>query len=159
MSNTAQPLDSFPDELGEGEVSTRVRGLLNDPRLESYCLSERRALLCHHLYLGFVAKAEVALSETIESWEDGACKPWRRQKMALDRREQMRRIRRYRRWLVDCDKVVSLEAAATLWSSKHASRWRDWWETQPDSTPLFFPYFFFNFFGGERGPSPQFLVG
>ena len=158
MSNATRYLDRSQGEHRERSVSSHVRDLMDDPRLDPYSLSERRAILCHHLYLNFAAETEVGLSETLESWEGEACKPWRHQKMALDRREQLRRIRRYRRWLVVCGKAVTLEVAATLWSAKHAARWREWWETQPDSTPLFFPYFFFNFFAGERGPTPQSLV-
>ncbi len=137
----------------DGVVDERARQLSEDPRLAEYCLSERRAIVCHHFYLNYAAVAgAVDLGETIADWEAGECKPWRHEKMRLDRGEQLRRIERYRERLARVGRRVDLEAAAREWIQRHAASWRSWWERQPDSTPLFFPHFLFNFFacGGNR---------
>ena len=129
------------------KFSKKQQELLNHPLLSRYCPSERRAIVCHHLYLIYQSQAEVALWETVKSWDEGACIPWRREKMRLDCKEQLRHIEEYRLRLSGrSKKEVKPETAACRWIQKYAASWRENWENQAESTPLIFPYFFFNFF-------------
>lgn len=130
----------------EYAVLCRFEELLGDPLLQGYALSERRAIVCHHAYLNFGESGDVDLVVAIADWESGPCKKWRHEKMRLDRQEQMNRILRYRETLLRAGRKVTAEIAAREWIEVFAASWRASWERQPDSTPVFFPYLFFNFF-------------
>lgn len=114
---------------------------LRSALLASFALSERRAILCHRLYLGFQLQREADLQTALLSWEGGACTAWRREKMRRDCQEQIRQIELHRTELSRLlGQEVSAEAAARDWIQKHAAAWRAWWEQQPESSPVVFPH-------------------
>lgn len=126
--------------------------LLHHESVRSYPLSERRAVLCHYLYLRYQIGPEVTLREGIDSWEGGACKSWRQEKMRIDGRQQLQQIKRHRERLIrERGTEVRPDDAAEDWCTWHAAAWRRQWEEQLDSTPMVFPYFFFNFLHEEGG--------
>ena len=114
---------------------------LRNPLLGHYSLSERRAILCFRLYLEFRLDGGVSLEVATLKWEAGPCSAWRREKMHRDIQEQLRRIEKHRVQLVgEGDEEWSMESAARDWIEKHAHSWRDWWEQQPESSPVVFPH-------------------
>jgi hypothetical protein len=139
----------------EGETHKLQRlalELVRHPALERYSISEARAIICHYFYLRYRSPIEKSLEEVINDWESGGCKRWRKAKMRLDSRHQLRAIARHARRLgQERGSTVALEEAACDWIEKHAKGWREAWEKRLDSTPMIFPYFLFNFFSSRDG--------
>ena len=107
-----------------------------DHLLKSYWPSERRAMLVHRFYLSGSLKRQATVEETINSWEDGAGRDWRRRKMRRDTKIQVGEIERHKYLLSESHgEDIGWETAAADWVCKHAKNWRDWWEQQPDSCP------------------------
>ena len=127
-------------------VSPEILGeLLHHPALIRYPLSERRAILCHSIFLGFqLEDGEASLLQGLRSWEGGACTEWRREKMRRDCDVQLQKIKEHRYFLcIESRSDVPLEKAARDWIHKHAEDWRNWWEQQPESSPTVFPNSFY----------------
>jgi hypothetical protein len=104
--------------------------------LSEYPRSERRAILVHRYYLGIEQKRDPSLADTIASWESRFAQEWRRKKAMLDLRAQLKEIERHKYLLSEGqNRDVGWEEAAKDWILTHASAWRDWWESQPQSTP------------------------
>lgn len=109
---------------------------LTDPLLKRYCPSEARAILIHRYYLGLELKREPTLEDTIASWEARFARPWRREKALCDVAAQIREIERHKYHMSEqAGQDVGFETAAADWIRSHAKTWRDWWESQPASSP------------------------
>lgn len=118
-----------------------LEDLLFHPRLKLYPLSERRAIICHAVYLGLSLEDEArALAECLASWEDGAGSVWRKLKMKRDCEEQLRHIATHRYYLcINRHEDVDSDLAAVDWIKNYAEQWREWWEQQPESSPVSLP--------------------
>lgn len=110
--------------------------LLSHSLLREFSLSERRAIVFHKFSLSIQLSQEVTIERTLESWESGFSQEWRRKKMRRDTQRQMNEIERHKYFLSEkYGRDVGWEAAARDWVEKHAGKWREWWEQQPESCP------------------------
>ncbi len=110
--------------------------LLSHSLLESFSLSERRAILMHKFSLSVELNQEVTVEAAVENWESGISQKWRRKKMRRDTQRQMNEIERHKYFLSQkFGRDIGWEAAAKDWVENHARKWRDWWEQQPEACP------------------------
>ncbi len=119
----------------------QLERLLFHSDLSLYPLSERRAIICHAVYKGFsFDDDEQVIRRCVISWESGACSNWRKLKMKRDCEEQMRHIETHRYFLcINRHEDVNPDIAAVDWIQKYATEWREWWEQQPESSPVSLP--------------------
>ena len=116
------------------ENDADVQAFLSHPLVTSYWPSEQRAMLVHRWYLSIELKRQATVEETVQSWEKGPSKPWRKQKMLRDAEEQIRLIEKHKYLMSErCGHDVGIETAALDWVRNHAAAWRASWENRPDA--------------------------
>jgi hypothetical protein len=113
---------------------------LESAELRAYPMSERRAILRYRTYLGLRFQCRLDLVAVVQCWEAGACVGWRREKMHRDCSRQLQEIELHRQRLkTERAGEVDIETAAVDWVLNRAAAWREWWESQPDSSPAVSP--------------------
>ncbi len=126
---TLHRIDDPPDSAGDVESPSH-------PALTGFWPSEQRAILEYRSALRCALNRRVTIEESVLCWEKGPAIGWRQDKMHVDGQRQVAEIRKHKFLLSQQAKNdVGWDDAALDWVSKHAARWREWWETQPDALP------------------------
>ncbi len=110
--------------------------LSDNPHLNDYMPSERRAIIRYCCELGMEFSHEIDFTEIVHDWEESASAKWRRAKMRVDGQKQLKEIERHK--YIVSQKLgydIGWERAATDWIASYAAEWRAWWEHQAEACP------------------------